>query len=117
MAGWLHEINWLMIVMVAIGVFFGTEIRRHGVVAEGGIYSFLPLRMHRLLMLSMILSAELIIESARIALKTPSAFHVWILFFATAAAFILFAAFAGLELAQAKRALRAAHAGGGKSRD
>ena len=116
MAGWLHEIDWIMIVMVTIGVFFGTEHRRRGVVAEGGIYSFLPLRMHRLSGLSMTLSAGLFIESAKVAVKMPAALHVWMLIFATTAAFILFAAFAGLEFKLAKRALEAAHAGGGKSK-
>lgn len=112
MIGWIYEINWLLIVMLMIGVPIGTEFGRRRVEAEGGIYSFLPLRTHRLLGVATCFSGALVAESAKVAVKMPTAYHVWMLIFATAAAFILFAIFSGLEFKLAKRAVKAAQTGG-----
>lgn len=106
MTNWIQEINWILIIMVTIGVLVGTEFRRRTEQAEGEIYSFLPLRMHRLLNIAFCFSAGLLLESATIAVKMPTTFHVWMLIFATAAAFIIFGIFTGLEFRLAKQTLK-----------
>lgn len=108
MIDWIYEINWLMIIMVTIGVFFGTEFGRRRQEGKGEIYSFLPLQTHRLHGVAAAVSAGLFIESAKVAVKMPTTFHVWMLLFIVAAAFIVCLAFTGLEFKLAKRALKEA---------
>lgn len=108
MIDWIHEVNWFLVIGLTMGVPIGTEFGRRRVEAGGEIYSFLPLRTHRLLSVVSCFSAVLLMESAKVAVKLPSVFHVWILIFATAAAFILFAIYTGLEFKLAKRAVKEA---------
>ncbi|MDA7946157.1 MAG: hypothetical protein MPJ78_01625 [Hyphomicrobiaceae bacterium] len=111
MIEWLAEINWIMVVSVAVGVMAGVELGRRRSEAKGAIYSFLPRPMYRLLNLGTALSGALFFEAARVAVDMPTAFHVWMLLFFTAAGFILFGISTGLELKSAKALLNPSEEG------
>ena len=102
MIEWLAEINWITVVCVAVGMLVGMELGRRRIETRGEIYSFLPRSTHRVLMLGSGLSGILCYEAARVAVSMPTTFHVWMLIFAAAAAFILFGISNGLELKAAK---------------
>ena len=113
MIEWIQEIDWFLIVMVAIGVVVGTELRRRAVTGEGEIHSFLSPRVYRVAVVLAGLNAGLFYQAAKIAVTMPTTFHVWMLVGVSTAAFVCLLVFTGLEFRMAKRAVKeaATHSG------
>jgi len=108
MIDWIQEIDWLLIVMVIIGVVVGTELRRRTVTGDGEIHSFLSPPTYHVGVVLAGVSMGLFFEAAKIAVTMPTAFHVWMLIGASALAFVSLMVFTGLEFKMAKRAVKEA---------
>lgn len=108
MIDWIHEIDWLLIVMVTIGVAIGTELRRRVDTGEGEIHSFLSPRTYRVAVVLAGASVGVFFEAAKVAVTMPTAFHVWMLVGASVVAFVSAMVFSGLEFRMAKRAVKEA---------
>lgn len=117
MLEWLSEINWIMVISVTAGVLGGMELGRRRAEKRGEIYSFLPRSTHRILTLGSGLSGVFFYEAARMAVSMPTTFHVWILIFFAAVAFIIFGSTSGLELKSAKALIAGEEKGANEAAD
>lgn len=96
-------INWALVLTVPVAVAVGAEIGRRRLEAAGKIYSFIPRRWYRVLVLLMGAAVVLFFEAARVTLAEPSSANVWLLILSGTAAQIFLVAMHAEECRYAKK--------------
>ncbi len=99
-------INWALVLTVPVAVAVGAEIGRRRLEAAGKIYSFIPRRWYRALMLPMGAAVVLFYEAARVTLGEPSSTNVWLLILSGAASHIFLVVMHAEECRYAKKHVR-----------
>ena len=95
-------INWLLVLMLPLGVLAGTELKHRRRQAAGETCSFLPVWTHRALTYAGVAGMVLFAEAARVAWDDPSQETVFTMILAALLAFVSMTERSDRELRAAK---------------
>ena len=98
-------IKWHIMIAVSLGGVIGAELLRRRRNADREVYSFVPPWQHRILIALTIFGCTTFLVSAEAAIRTPTAFHIWILIVSSLATQVSLNLLLNREVHHAKRRL------------